>query len=195
MFTVFIYQANGEQNDIEGRVLDLNTLRPIVGVNIYVKDSNIGTYSDISGKFKLSLMNISGDTIIVFQHIGYDLLHSSVAEIITNYEIKLQSRLIQTQMIEVEASAEYMHIKKDLPQPMSVIDSKQFEIKGYVDAGDLLRTDNSIQVDEELSGKKTISMRGGNPDEVIILYNGIKMNNTYDNVFDLSLIDLSDISI
>jgi len=190
---LFFLPANGQENAVDGRVLDLNTLRPIVGVNIYVKDSNIGTYSDISGKFSLSLHNISKDTIVIFQHIGYDTVHSSVSKIITDYEVKLQSRLIQTQMIEVEAFAGNMHIKKDLPQPMSVIDSKQFEIKGYVDAGDLLRTDNSVQVDEELSGKKTISMRGGNPDEVIILYNGIKMNNTYDNVFDLSLIDLSDI--
>lgn len=190
---VFISSVHADKIDVEGRVLDLNTLRPIVGVNIFVKDSNQGTYSNVAGKFKLSLKEVSEKTVVVFQHIGYDTLHKSIAKIISEYEVMLQSRLIQMNAIEIEAFAEDLHIKKDLPQPMSIIDSKQFEIKGYIDAGDLLRTDYSVQIDEELSGKKTISMRGGNPDEVIILYNGIKMNNTYDNVFDLSLIDLSDI--
>jgi outer membrane cobalamin receptor len=190
---LFYDPALADKNEIEGRILDLNTLRPVVGVNIYIKDSNIGTYSDIAGKFKLSLRNIPRDTLVIFQHIGYDSLKLLVSKIITDYEVLMQSRLIQMNAIEVEASADDMHFKKDLPQPVSVIDSKQFEIKGFVDAGDLLRTDYSVQIDEELSGKKTISMRGGNPDEVIILYNGIKMNNSFDNIFDLSLIDLSDI--
>lgn len=190
---ILIVPIQAKVNVIEGRTLDLNTLRPIVGVNIYIKDSNLGTYSDISGNFKLTLEDYESDTKIIFQHIGYDTLHITIAQIISDYNVFMQSRLIQMNAIEVEAIANDVHIKKDLPQPISIIEAKQFEIKGYVDAGDLLRTDFSVQIDEELSGKKTISMRGGNPDEVIILYNGIKMNNTFDNVFDLSLIDLSDI--
>jgi outer membrane cobalamin receptor len=193
IFLIFLNTSFAQLNEIEGRILDVNTLRPIVGVNIYIEGSKIGTYSDVSGKFNLSLTNLNKTAVIIFQHIGYDTIHKSISKIISEYEVLMQSRLIQMNAIEVEAVADVMHIKKDLPQPISVIESKQFDIKGYVDAGDLLRTDYSVQVDEELSGKKTISMRGGNPDEVIILYNGIKMNNTYDNVFDLSLIDLSDI--
>ena len=86
-----------------------------------------------------------------------------------------------------------MLTKKDLPQIVSTIGAKNFEIQGYVDAGDLLRTDHSIQIDEDLSGEKTVSIRGGNPEEVVVLYNGVKLNNSFDNVFDLSLIDLEDV--
>lgn len=178
---------------IEGRVLDINTYQPISRVNIYIKDSHKGTYSDISGEYKLKITGIKPDKIIIFEHVAYDTLKLSLSELVIQDEIFLQSRLIPTSTIEVVAETEEMDIRKDIPQPVSVIDAKQFEIKGYVDAGDLLRTDYSVQVDEELSGKKTVAIRGGNSDEVIVLYNGIKMNNTYDNIFDLSLIDLTDI--
>ncbi|MDQ7052927.1 MAG: TonB-dependent receptor plug domain-containing protein [candidate division KSB1 bacterium] len=57
----------------------------------------------------------------------------------------------------------------------------------------MLRTDQSVQVEEDLSGKKVIGIRGGNPDEVVVLYNGIKLNSAYNNIFDLALIDLEDV--
>ena len=97
-------------------------------------------------------------------------------------------RIIQLNPIAIEAQGNYSKIQNDIPQPVSVISSKNFDIHGYVDAGDLLKNEQSIQVEEELSGKKTVALRAGNSDDVIILYNGIKMNSLYDNIFDLSLI-------
>ena len=44
-----------------------------------------------------------------------------------------------------------------------------------------------------MNGQKTIAIRGGNSDETIVLYNGIKLNSIYNNIADVSLIDLQDI--
>ena len=108
--------------------------------------------------------------------------------------IYLQSRVIPLEGVRVEGErVQNMEIEKDIPQTVSLIKARKFETRGFVDAADLLRTDHSIQVAEELSGKKTVSIRGGNPDDTIVLYNGVKMNRTYDNTYDLSLIDLEDI--
>ncbi|MEL6823540.1 MAG: TonB-dependent receptor plug domain-containing protein, partial [Calditrichota bacterium] len=108
-------------------------------------------------------------------------------------EVFLQERVIPLRTVDVEATAAPLDIARDLPQTVSVLDAKNFEMRGYVDAGDLLRTEQSVQVEEVLSGKKTVSIRAGNPDEVIVMYNGVKMNSAYDNVFDLSLVDLEDV--
>ncbi|PJF38645.1 MAG: hypothetical protein CUN54_10415, partial [Phototrophicales bacterium] len=107
--------------------------------------------------------------------------------------VYLQPRVIPLPGVEVQETAVKSEIERDLPQTLSIIEARQFDIRGFVDAGDLLRIDHSVQIDEELSGRKTAAIRGGNPDEVVVLYNGVKMNNAYDNVFDLSLIDLEDI--
>ena len=107
----------------------------------------------------------------------------------------MQPRVIQLQGIEVigQNERQKIEISKDIPQTVALLDAKNFEIRGYVDAGDYLKTEHSVQVEEEISGKKTLSIRGGNADEVIVLYNGVKMNSSFDNLFDFSLIDLENL--
>ncbi len=179
---------------LSGVVLDVNTHREIRGVNITIKDEKLGTSSDMGGRYSLRLPSLDRKYVVVFRHVGYEPREIPIDALLTMKQVYLQPRVIQLPDVEVEAEGVgRMDIAKDLPQPVSVIDAKSFEIRGYVDAGDLLKTDHSVQVEEELSGKKTVSIRGGNPDEVVVMYNGVKMNNAYDNVSDLSLIDLEDI--
>lgn len=184
---------SAQQIQIKGKISDINTHRAIPHVNIYVKGSSIGTISDFSGRFNLEISKPHSEMIVILQHINYDIIEISINKIKPSDQFYLQPRVIPLPEIEVEAKGDRLEIAKDLPQMISVVKAKEFEVRGYVDAGDLLRTDHSIQVDEELSGKKTISMRGGNPDDVIVLYNGVKMNSEFNNVFDFSMIDLEDI--
>lgn len=186
--------ASAQESTISGTVRDQNTHREIRGVNIFVKDVKIGTTSDFAGRYSLRVPNPTSRSMIVFRHVAYEAREILLDSLQTLKLVSLQPRVITLPSVEVQAeNAARMEIAKDLPQPTAVIDAKNFEIRGYVDAGDLLKTDQSVQVEEELSGKKTIAIRGGNADEVVVLYNGVKMNSAYDNVFDLSLIDLEDV--
>ena len=191
---VNIAETYSQELQIAGIVRDINTHRELGNVNIFVKGTQIGTSSDISGKYLLQVRSATGQMIVVFRHIAYEPLEISLDSLVKKQDIYLQPRVIPLMGATIEEERiQFLKIEKDLPQPISLIDAKNFEIRGYVDAGDLLRTDHSVQVEEELSGKKTVAIRGGNPDEVLVLYNGIKMNSSYDNLFDLSLIDLEDI--
>ena len=193
-YAVSISSAFAQEATLAGVVKDRNTHQEIRGVNVFVKGSDIGTATDFSGQFRFNVPNTSKDLAIVFQHIGYlekEMAMSKVAEL---NQIYLQPRVIPLRAVEVEEEGlQKLEIQKDLPQRVDVIGARDYEIRGYVDAGDLLRIDHSVQVDEKLSGKKTVGIRGGNADEVVVLFNGVKMNNAYDNVFDLSLIDLEDV--
>ncbi|UCF65396.1 MAG: TonB-dependent receptor plug domain-containing protein [bacterium] len=178
---------------LEGKVRDSNTYREISEVNIFISGFKIGTTSDVSGKFRLKIPRLISDMEIVFQHVAYDTLILPVQQAISRQDFYLQEKVIPLPAVDVVAEAERLEIKRDLPQSMSVYKARDFEFKGYTDAGDLLRTDHAVQIDEDLNGKKLAAIRGGNPDEVVVLYNGIKLNSNYDNIFDLSLIDLDDI--
>ncbi|MFQ5823219.1 MAG: TonB-dependent receptor plug domain-containing protein [bacterium] len=186
--------ALSQEVRLSGIVRDLNTHQEIRSVNIYIKGSEIGTTSDFAGRYRFLLLHPTPKMVVVFRHIAYEPREISLDSLRTLYRVDLQPRVIPLGRVEIEEPGiQRLEIERDLPQTISVIEARNFEIRGYVDAGDLLRTDHSVQVDEELSGKKTLAIRGGNPDEVVVLYNGIKMNNAYNNVFDLSLIDLEDI--
>jgi len=178
---------------IHGTVRHANTYQEIPYVNIYVKNGTTGTSSNPDGTFKFHITEEDSSAVIVFEHVSFDTMQIALSRAKHMERFYLIPRLIQSNPIAVEAERNDFKIRHDIPQPHSLISSKNFELQGYMDAGDLLKNDKSIQVEEELSGKKTLSMRAGNPDDVIILYNGIKMNSLYDNIFDLSLINIEDI--
>ena len=174
----------------------MNTLTELREVNIYVKGSQTGTTTDAAGRYTIAIPKSLQSGIVVFQHISYLKKEISIDSLSKASDIHLQPRVIELQGVQVvgQSAREKIEISRDIPQAVSILDAKNFEIRGYIDAGDLLKTEHSIQVDEEMSGKKSLSIRGGNADDVVVLYNGIKMNNPYDNVFDFSLIDLDNLS-
>lgn len=184
--------AIGTEIELTGKVRHANTYSLIPNVNIYIENTKFGSISDEDGVFSLYIIDPQNDMTVIFQHVAFDTLRLNIIDVIDNDDFYLQPRIIQVPEITVGAEFYIPDIVKDLPQPISIVTEKQFELRGYVDAGDLLNTEQSVQIDESLSGSKYISIRAGNPEDVIVLYNGIKMNNIYDNTFDLSLINLED---
>ena len=193
MLQLYPFYLHSQQVRLTGKTIDVNTYQAIPYVNIYIKGTQIGTISDFAGKFSLFIPKANPKMVLIFQHINYDPKEIPLKDYKDQSQIYLQPRIIPLPEVQIEAVGEQLEIKKDLPQMISVLKAKEFELRGYVDAGDLLRTDHSIQVEEEMSGKKTISIRGGNADDVVVLYNGIKMNSQFNHIFDFSLIDLEDV--
>ena len=191
IFTLMTFaELSFAQRIIRGKILDINTRQPIAYVNIFLQTSRIGTSSDFAGRFLIQVPQGDSAKTIIFQHINYDKKIIPLSELQSPLTIHLQPRIIPLPGVEISAFGEKFDIQKDLPLIVTEIKARQFEARGFVDAGDFLRSDESIQVQESLSGGKTISLRGGNPDDVLILYNGVKLNNQFSNIFDISLIDM-----
>jgi outer membrane cobalamin receptor len=172
-------------------IRDKNTHAEIENVSVFLEGTTRGTTSDHAGKLRLNIDGFVPGAVVVFSHVSYERAEFPVSDLANATVVFLQPRVISMRAVEVEG--EHLDIEKELAHTITTIEARRFESRGYVDAGDLLRLDHSLQVDESLSGKKTVSIRGGNSDDVIVLYNGIKMNNAFNNIFDMSLIDLADL--
>lgn len=179
--------------EIKGKVRDANTYSVIPGVNIYIAGSSTGATSIKDGSFILEIANPDNDMTVIFEHVAFDTLQVGLLDALEMDDFYLEQRIIEFPMITVEGQRETPDIARDIPQSLAIVEAKRFEVQGYTDAGDLLKTEQSIQIDENLSGEKNISIRAGNSEDVIIMFNGIKMNDIYDNRFDISLINLEDI--
>jgi len=190
---VLMYSAIAGEVEIKGKVRDINTYSVIPLVNIKVRGRSEGTTSGSDGTFNMKVHDPTDSTILSFEHVAFHPLQIKLLDALETDDFHLRPRIILFPKITVEAQREKLDIDKDIPQSIALVEAKRFEVQGYVDAGDLLKTDQSIQVDENISGEKNISIRAGNAEDVIVLYNGIKLNDVYDNRFDLSLINLEDI--
>ena len=179
--------------EISGTVSDKLTGARLSGVNIVIIDTDKGVSTNSNGEYSLDINGFTASQIVQFKHIGYDELLVRIDSLGISSNIFLQPRVLQFEAIETAGIKRKPAIEKDLPQTVSIIQSDAFSLRAYVDAGDLLATDQSVQIEESLSGRKTVSIRGGNADDVLVLYNGFRLNRPYDNVFDLSLIDMQNI--
>ena len=179
--------------EISGTVSDKLTGARLSGVNIVIIDTDKGVSTNSNGEYSLDIDGFTASQIVQFKHIGYDERLVRIDSLGISSNIFLQPRVLQFEAIETAGIKRKPAIEKDLPQTVSIIQSDAFSLRAYVDAGDLLATDQSVQIEESLSGRKTVSIRGGNADDVLVLYNGFRLNRPYDNVFDLSLIDMQNI--
>ena len=179
--------------NISGYIADKLTDARLSGVNISIQGTDLGTSSNTEGAYSLDFENITNSQFVEFKHIGYDKIVLSIDSLRSNQNVFMQPRVLQFEAIETAGIKRKPAIEKDLPQTVSIIQADAFALRAYVDAGDLLATDQSVQIEESISGRKTVSIRGGNADDVLVLYNGFRLNRPYDNVFDLSLIDMQNI--
>lgn len=183
----------GYGQEIFGSIKDKITNASLNGVNITVENSDYGVSSDKSGNYMLDVSPFETDLMVKFHHIGYTEISISIEKLEKSPHIKLKPRVLQFEAIETSGEKRKAAIEKDLPQTVSIIQAEAFEFRAFVDAADLLATDQSVQIEESLSGRKTISIRGGNANDVLVLYNGFRLNRPYDNVFDLSLVDMQNV--
>jgi outer membrane receptor protein involved in Fe transport len=178
---------------VSGTVRDGNTHRPVPDVNIDIPGSGSGATTDAAGTYTLRIVDADKVEGVVFRHVAYENRVMTPAELKSSGDVFLLPRIIPFESTEITGMRREGAAARDIPQTVSTLEAREFDVRGYVDAGDLLRTEHSIQVDEDFSGRKRISIRGGNSDEVIVLYDGVRLNGNYTSDFDLAMIELSDI--
>lgn len=186
--------GHGQTITITGTVSDSLTRKGIQGVTLYNSVLQIGTVTDGNGNYTLSVPTGGNfSTAFILQHIGYERKFLTLLQLFRNPNITLEPKDISLNEIKVEGKAFRPENQGELPQSVTVINIEKFENKGFMDVADVLKMDHSVQVAENFSGKKMVSMRGGNSDEVIIMMNGVKLNTALNNQFDLASINLDQV--
>lgn len=62
-------QQENKKRTIRGVVVATDTKEPIIGCNIWLKNSSTGSITDLNGKYSINIDNIGG--VLVFSYIGY----------------------------------------------------------------------------------------------------------------------------
>ncbi len=67
---IFFAQISFSQIKVNGVLTDQSTGDPLIGASVRIKNTNVGTITDLDGKFGLNAP--SSNSILVFSYIGYD---------------------------------------------------------------------------------------------------------------------------
>jgi len=163
-----IAQTTGK---ISGIIKDSDTNEPLIAANVIVKDTNLGTASDLEGYY--SIVNIKpGVYTLVVDMIGYkQLVFENVRVSVnrtTTIDAVLTATVIQGETVTVEVDA--ITTKKDQTSTIKNISTDQIEKLAVEDLGAIVGMQAGV-----VEGH----FRGGRMTEVTYLVDGIKVDEVF----------------
>ena len=167
----FIYYSAGQ----EIVILNSSTGVPIENVAVYNQDKSISTLANQEGKADISAFNKTDS--LYFQHTAYDILILTKPEILTNKSRILLNRkniLIEDIVISLDKFGED---KKEIPHMVDVIMADKIENNSSQTSADILTSTGNILVQKSQGGGGSPILRGFEANKVLLVIDGVRMNN------------------
>ena len=189
LFIMLSFILYGQSQTITGYVIDKETNQPILGVNILLVGTGIGSSSDENGKF---IINWTGSFPVKLKvsHIAYETMERSINSS-GKYPFRLTTKILKGQ--EITITSNRGEARKDISSSVEIVSVKKAEIRGIRDISEALREMEGVTIATSTTGEQRVSIRGSNPNEVSVYLDGIKMNRSLNNEANLALIDLNDL--
>jgi len=167
----------GTTGKLSGTLIDKETGEPLIGCNIIIEDTYLGTSSNEKGEY--ALLNIPPNTYSIrFEMIGYKKLVNEGVTIISDKTTSLNGELVSSVIAgeEVVVVAEKKLIQFDVTQSEAIISSEELEGMPVTEVSEVLRLQGGVTVDSD----GDIHMRGGRTSEVSYMVDGVPMSDLYD---------------
>ena len=159
----------------EVTIIDALTSEPIAGVSLFNQTKDRNTISDDSGKCTVALFDEKD--IISFQYMGYELKQFNKQELKRkNYIVSLN--IDRKELSEVILSIGRTPTKKNqIAEKVSVIDAQEIKRNPPQTGADLLLLAPSIRLQKSQGGGGSPVLRGFEANRVLLVVDGIRMNN------------------
>jgi len=176
---------------IQGSVIDEKG-EPLFNVNVVSKPSNTGTQSDDKGEFIFEIP--IHDQQIILDHIGYKQETLNAILFKNGTRVTLTQKVLELNPLDVTGAGREQFSPFETKNSVIILDTEELAVRGFVDIGDALFSEQSIVMNETMNGQKSISVRASAPEEMIYLYDGIRINTLGDPLLDLSIFSASGFS-
>ncbi len=170
----------GTAGKLAGVVRDKSTGEPLVGVNVIIEGTVMGTATDEDGYFVL--LNVPAGTYnVVFSYVGYaDLKMENiriVPDITKQLNVDLNATLLQGEVIVVVAEKPFF--EKGATNTVRVLDASEIELKPIKGVSQIIAVNAGVVMADGSGGETgnaNINVRGGRSNETLIIVDGIPIN-------------------
>lgn len=172
-FLVFAGSVMAQSGRLEGTVTDTETGEPLIGVNIYIEELEIGAATNLDGYF--SVINVRAGTYTVrASYIGYSTVRLNEVRININQTTTLNFRMSEEVFAgsEVVVVAERPVIQRDVGASRVNLDAEEIRNLPVQSVGQIVGLQAGIQ---------GLSVRGGSSQEVSFNLNGLSLRDERSN--------------
>ncbi len=179
--------AQDEVPPLTGRVMDLVTGRPVVGVNVIVLDSPLGDATDVEGRFTITGLP-PGNITLLTSAIGYEDVRTSV-QLPRRDPLDIQLRETFFQMDEVVVTGTRTEkIYRNVPIVTEVISRQDILDSGARNMGELLEQRSGVSVNPGVEGGQTVNLLGIDSKYILIMVDGQPVTGKFNNRISLDQI-------
>ncbi len=157
------------------QTIDFSSLKPISGVRVCTSNKSNCFVTNENGKLTLGEFNESDS--ISFYHVSYYQKKIPYKYLIeNNYKVFLHEKSYSLEEIVFSAN-KFEEKRKDIAQNIQVISSKEITNLNQQNSADLLQSTGNIFVQKSQLGGGSPVIRGFETNKVLLVVDGVRMNN------------------
>ncbi len=177
--------AKAQNGSISGTLTDADSKEPIIGASVLVENTNLGSITDLEGKFTIKNVPAGSQTVLI-KYIGYEDVKQTLevknGETAALGAVALQSTAIAFKEVEVFAS-----VVEDRKTPIASSTITNLEINeqlGGMQLPELLNATPGIYATQGDGsyGDAYLNIRGFGQEELVFMINGVPMNDMENGV-------------
>jgi len=178
MSALAIARENISTGTIKGTVLDHDTKTPLVGANVLIMTTQLGTGADVNGNFTIADVPVGSYTLRL-SYIGYETLSRTDVIVrsqrITSMDVEMVPSLIESEGVTVNAG--YFSTLEE--SPISTVNFSAEEIRRAPGAaGDISRIISGLpSLAKTNDERNSLIVRGGSPSENSFYVDNIEIPN------------------
>lgn len=157
------------------KITDISTLQPLANVAIYSASPEASAITNGNGEAELN--SFAKADRIVITHLGYNTRVFSFDELAAlNFRISLIEKSFSLDEVVVSASR-FEEKLEDVAQPIQIIKAKELAFVNQQTSANVLENSGSIMVQKSQLGGGSPVIRGFETNKVLMVVDGVRMNN------------------
>jgi hemoglobin/transferrin/lactoferrin receptor protein len=155
-------------------VKNIRTDEPLENVAIFNQHMDKSTITDENGV--ASIGNFNKTDTLFFQHPSYERYKASYTSVVMSGIIMLERKNILIPEFVITAS-KYRENKREVPYLIDVISPQRIEYSPLLNSAELLTSSGNIFVQKSQAGGGSPVLRGFEANKVLLVIDGVRMNN------------------
>ena len=180
------------------KVKSKNSNQPIEGVSVTVNDVFVATTGPLGRVF---IEEMGSEDVVSFFHTSYAPRHYDYRQLVrSNFTVGLYESVLNIQEVVIKANRIEAEFKYN-PQEVRTLSSKRMSTQFIGNSADALALDPNVFIQKSQSGGGSPMIRGMSTSRVLILIDGMRLNNAIfrsgnvHNVINLDPLTISDMEI
>lgn len=174
-FLVFLFAKVNAQNNIHGKVTDLNN-KPMIGATVSLPELNKGTITNASGEYKINDLP-KGRVKIQFSFIGYktEIRTILIQDNENTFDLSMTPTVIASQ--EVVVTGGYTSSQHENAVKIEIMKHKDIELSGTPNFMEAISSIPGVEMISKGPGVSKPVIRGLSMNDILVMKNGIRIEN------------------